>query len=947
MYPPPDRRSMNVYYLGMSPEHARLLGAVASAMATHPSLPVNVQVYWLHRADEIPGLLSTGQLDILAIDPDSLQGREAQDILTETEGGRFIAVVVLDPISPEATEDELTSYLKRLENGLRVVMERRRQLLEDQRRTLALEASEARLKRVIESNVDGIVIIDAQGTLRFLNRATEQLFNTKRELLLGRPFGLPLVERDYVQIQIPHRGEECIVEMRVVEISWQGSNCHLAFLRDVTARVRADRVVQTITRRNNQLVAAISSLNLGVIICDARAPGWPVLFTNHGYCELSGYSSDEVQGQPLRMLEGRDTDPHVLEQIREALRGARSFRGDILNYRKDGGPFWNSLTLNPVFDGDGNLTSVVGVLRDVSDKIRAAQALRDSEASLQALIGSTADLICSLNRAGQIEICNPSFRRLTVQLLGVELGRGTYALEYLDEQHRDIWQDYLQKALEGATFSVEVDLNLPTRAYAYDVSISPIRTPDGRITGATLMARDITERKTAQAQLLHNAFHDVLTGLPNRALLLDRLERAFTRSKRRDGCVGLLHLGLDRFKNIIDYLGFAMGDQLLIAVARRLEDCLRPGDTVARMAGDEFTLLLEEIRDLSDALRICERIQKALQQPFLVNGNDVYTTVSIGIAISDGSYSRPESLLDDAVTAMMRAKKGGRNQHMVFNQASHDDVIDKLKLENALRFALPKQELFLCYQPIVSLVDGSLAGFEALLRWYHPQRGLIPPSEFIPLAERSELIVPIGKWVLETAARQVKAWQERYSHYNALTISVNLSPRQLQDSRLVDSIGDAIAASGLPAHQLKLEVTEGVFAENTRLMRSVLEQVAALGAHVQLDDFCTGYSCLGYLHEFPVNTLKIDQSFVKRLSQDSLHARAIVRTIRDLARHLNMAVVAEGVEKPEQARYLHQLGCEYGQGYYFSRPLTVEQAELILGDSLPPWQGLFDAAING
>lgn len=937
MFPQPDPRITRMVLISPNPGYTRMLEALAHFTASSPTGLGELELIDKSTYFDTLPLLALGLVDVLAVDQDHPEAREAQARLHETDGGRSVTLLVLTRSDlKDFEESEPIEALTRLEAALSVALERRRAYQEAQRRSRQLEASEARLKRVIESNVDGIIIIDPQGVIRFVNRAVEALFGKPREDLLNRTFGFPIVEGEHTELQLACRGEERIAELRVVDIQWEGKAASLAFLRDITSRQRAERALRTVGRRNAQLVAAVSSLNLGVVICDGTSPGWPLIFANHGFCEITGYSLEEVRGSSLRILQGKDTDPLTVDNMREALRNVRSWRGELLNYRKDGAPFWNSLTLNPVFDPEGNLLSVVGVLKDVSDQIRSAQALRDSEANLQALIESTSDIICSINRSCQIITCNATFRRTTIQLTGVELGRGTYILEYLDPTHRETWHQHFQRAFDGASFAVENSLRLTGRTRHFEVCFSPIRTPDGRITGATVFARDITERKQAEAQLLHNAFHDALTSLPNRALLSERLERALTRNRGRDGILAVLWVGIDRFKNIVDYMGYASGDQVLIALARRLESLLRPSDTVARMAGDEFTVLLEDIKDLGDALRVSERIHHALLQPIQVGTEDVYVTASIGLAFHGEESSSSHNLLRDAANAMVRAKREGRNRTSVFNETDNEDVRARLELELDLRRALGRNELVLHYQPIIHLATGELAGFEALLRWNHPTRKSVPPDKFIKIAEEGGLIDQIGQFVLETAARQVRQWQLRFPRYQHLTISVNLSPRQSLQEGLVAQVVKALEESGLNPHQLKLEITESTFIENTAKMRAMMQQLADLGVHIQLDDFGTGYSNLSILHELPVQTLKIDQSFVKRLGVNGENT-AFIQIIRSLAIQLSLTVVAEGVEFPHQADFLRRSGCEFGQGYYFARPMATDQIEHLLQGDLLPW----------
>ncbi|HJU54393.1 MAG TPA: EAL domain-containing protein [Pyrinomonadaceae bacterium] len=462
------------------------------------------------------------------------------------------------------------------------------------------------------------------------------------------------------------------------------------------------------------------------------------------------------------------------------------------------------------------------------------------------------------------------------------------------------------------------------------LSISLTRDLETKSTRLIFQTQDITDRKRAERQLLHDAFHDTLTGLPNRALFVDRLKQALARTRRLGPHqFAVLFLDLDRFKVINDSLGHIVGDQLLVGIARRLEACLRPGDTVARLGGDEFTILLEGVTDIGEAIRVAERVEKELSSPFNLMGHEVFTTVSIGIAPSTTGYDSPAEILRDADTAMYRAKSLGKARHEIFDKTMHARAVSLMQLENDLRRAVERQEFLLYYQPIVSLETGEICGVEALMRWQHPEHGLIAPAAFIPVAEETGLILQMGQWGLREACRQLREWQRQFAIGNAFQVSVNLSSKQFSQPDLIEQITCALRDTGLDPSGLRLEITESVVMENIESATDMLRQLRDLGVEASIDDFGTGYSSLSYLHRFPITILKIDRSFVSGMSNQTENVE-IIRSIVMLARNLGMTVVAEGVETEEQVAQLRELGCKHAQGYLFSRPARAEDAAQFL-----------------
>ncbi|MEA2336066.1 MAG: hypothetical protein QOE82_73 [Thermoanaerobaculia bacterium] len=480
----------------------------------------------------------------------------------------------------------------------------------------------------------------------------------------------------------------------------------------------------------------------------------------------------------------------------------------------------------------------------------------------------------------------------------------------------------------GATPSIEHEHRMRAKNGDYRWMLArgvAVRDAAGDATRIAGSQTDITERKFAIDRLMHDAFHDALTGLPNRALFMDRLESVMERARRRGGHeFAVLFLDLDRFKVVNDSLGHALGDLLLISVGERLRGVLRATDTVARLGGDEFTILTE-INHLADAVRLAERIQEALRLPFRVGEHEIFTTASIGIALSATGYERPHDVLRDADIAMYRAKSRGRGIHEVFDKTMHDRAVKLLKFETELRRSIERGELRVYYQPIVSLDSKKVMGFEALLRW---QRGdeLIAADEIVPIAEETGLILPIGNWVLRESLRQLAAWPEE------LHMHVNLSAKQFLQPNLLEQVADALAESGVAAERLHLEVTESVVIDNAEAAAALLEKLRATGVGISLDDFGTGYSSLSSLRQFPFDTLKIDRSFISTNGDRRRHKidDEIVRTISTLARILGMDVTVEGLESADQVDRMRALGIDYAQGFYFSPPVDALSALAIV-----------------
>ena len=677
---------------------------------------------------------------------------------------------------------------------------------------------------------------------------------------------------------------------------------------------------------------------LGIFVSDAQAS---CVYTNAAYHTISGLNFEQTLGSNWMKAIHPEDRPRVLDEWRAAARGEEPFQTEYRFLRADQSVVWTRVSSAPLVYGR-HLDGRVKTVEDISErkaaefKLRAVEeALFEEKERAQVTLNSIGDAVLSTDMAGRLSYMNLVAEAMTGWSCQEAMGRSLADVFRVinGTTRRTIINPALRAINDDQTAELASDCVLVRRdgvEFAIEDSSAPIHDRDGQVSGAVIVFHDVSASKSMALKMTHLAQHDFLTGLPNRVLLTERLTQAIRLACRRRKQVALLFLDVDHFKHINDSLGHAVGDQLLESAARRLESCVRATDTVCRQGGDEFVILLAEIEKPHDAAQIAEKLLAALALPHLVDGHELHVTLSIGISVYPDDSVSSDAVLQNADTAMYHAKSCGRNNYQFFKADMNTRAVRRLAVESNLRRAIQCQEFVLFYQPQIAMASGVLTGAEALIRWLDPDLGLISPAQFIPVAEECGLIVPIGRWVMREACRQVKAWLA--AGLCAVPVAVNVSAVEFRDKSFLPGVAQILEETGLAAHYLEVELTEGVIMHNAQASASALEALKAMGVKLAIDDFGTGYSSLSYLQRFPIDTLKIDQSFVRDVATDA-DAAAIVSAVIGMGQGLRLRVIAEGVETQPQADFLLARQCTEGQGYLFNHPLAAADFARLLSEA--------------
>jgi diguanylate cyclase (GGDEF)-like protein/PAS domain S-box-containing protein len=704
-------------------------------------------------------------------------------------------------------------------------------------------------------------------------------------------------------------------------------------LRDAETQLRlqAEKQLRTADERLKITIDSVQDYAILSLDKDGRIDSW-----NGGAARLFLFEQKQILGEDIAVLfPTEDLERGILaDRRREAIETGRS-ESSTWFVRKDGSRFFGNDVLTRIRDENGNVSGFSEIIRDVTDRKALEEALFEEKERAQVTLNSIGDAVLSTDLSGKVTYLNLVAERMTgwrcAEAVGRPLGE---VFNIIDGETRKAAQNPMELALQLSKTVTLPSNCILVRRDGFETPIAesaaPIHDRGGKITGAVIVFHDVSVERAMSLQLSHLAQYDVLTDLPNRTLLNDRLAQAIASAQRHGTGLAVLFVDLDRFKQVNDSFGHAMGDALLQSVAHRLLTCVRISDTVSRLGGDEFVIVLSELDQVEDAAITANKVLAVLASPYSAGQHDLDVTVSIGVSTFPRDGQDAETLIKNADTAMYHAKENGRNNYQFFEKDMNVRAVERQALESSLRHALVRREFVVHYQPKVNLETGVIAGAEALIRWRHPDRGLIPPEQFVPIAEDSGLILQIGQWVLREACRQARAWLD--AGLGPMPVAINISTVEFRSKHFLEGIRTVLLETGLKPHLLELELTESVLMQHPESTASVLRELKSIGVRLAVDDFGTGYSSLSYLRRFPIDVLKLDRSFVSDIVCSESKDTAIVNAVITMGKSLKHRVIAEGVETEEQLRFLQVHRCDEGQGFYFSPPVAPEEFAKILAE---------------
>ncbi|MHB1140148.1 MAG: EAL domain-containing protein [Sulfuricaulis sp.] len=853
--------------------------------------------------------------------------------------GNPLGILVLLDRKPLADPEHAQSILKICAARAAAELERRHQELE-------LQASEASLRALAENAGEGI-LVNMDGRHVFTNRRLAEMlgYRDAGELLnttvsdvvhpeelervsasFRRRIAGESVPNQYETLFITKQGRAVPVEISATLTSWRGRPAGLVFVRDISKRKKSEQALRDGEERFRQLAE-----NIQEVFWMTGPSMNQVLYISPAYETVWGRRCADFRENPSTWLEA--IHPEDRERVHAAALtrlASGEFNEEYRIVRPDGAIRWIRDRAFPIRDDTGRPYRIAGIAEDITERKQAEKTLRESNELLERIFDSTHFCLGYLDRDFNFIRVNQAYAETCGYPPEFFPGKNHFQL-YPHEENEAIFRRVVQTGESYTAIAKPFEYpDRPERGVTYwDWTLHPLKDGAGNVEAVLFVLLDVTERRHTEEQLNALAYYDALTGLPNRQQLHDHLQWAMKEAAGRERLVAILFLDLDRFKNINDTLGHDVGDALLKEVAARLRTCVRPGDIISRLGGDEFTIVLANVAHLDDVTRVAQKLLDHFLPPFRIAGRDLFVSPSIGITLYPFDGSIAEDLIKNADIAMYHAKELGRNNFQFYTPELNVRAARRLELETGLRQALERNEFVLHFQPLVKMDSGRIAGMEALLRWQHPEYGLIPPMEFIPLAEETGLIVPIGEWVLRAACARIKAWHD--DGFPGMHVAVNLSSVQLQQKNFVDVVKRALQETGLEPRYLDLELTETLLMQDMEAAEVILKELHALGVLFSLDDFGTGYSSLSYLKRFPIDFLKIDRSFVYDITHDRYGA-GIVCAIIVMAHTLGIKVIAEGVETAGHFRFLRQQGCDISQGYYCSRPLATEAFTELLRD---------------